>query len=171
MHACDLNLCTDLHCPRRILTLAAACSCAVTSSTNAFNGVGCHHAPLLPRSNPHSAPGTTACHFPRFRSLEAFGRRPQPRCSRPRPSSAGIRNPSHGLPCRRRVGDGRSAFNSRRSRAAMRDFQLNPNFRTNPSGASTDGSCQFLTHAPQQTACWHAGSCYISTIMSSLARS
>ena len=49
MHACDLNLCTDLHCSSRILTLAAACSCALTSSTNAFNGVGCHHAPLLPR--------------------------------------------------------------------------------------------------------------------------
>ena len=48
----------------------------------------------------------------------------------------------HGLPCRRRVGDGRSAFDSRRSRATMRDFQLNPNFRTNPSGASADGSCQ-----------------------------
>ena len=76
MHACDLNSCTDLHCSSRILTLAAACSCALTSSTNAFNGVGRHHAPLLPRSNPHSAPGTTACHFPRFRSLEAFGRRP-----------------------------------------------------------------------------------------------
>ena len=25
----------------------------------------------------------------------------------------------------------------------MRDFQLNPNFRTNPSGASTDGSCHY----------------------------
>ena len=59
-----------------MLTLAAPRSCAVTSSTNAFNGVGCHHAPLLPRSNPHSAHGTTACHFPRFRSLEAFVRRP-----------------------------------------------------------------------------------------------
>jgi hypothetical protein len=76
MHACDLNLRTHLHCSRRILTFATACACAVTSSTNAFSGVGCHHAPLLPRSNPHSAPGTTACHFPRFRSLEAFGRRP-----------------------------------------------------------------------------------------------
>ena len=77
MHAGDLNLRTNLHCSRQILTLAAAWSCAATSSTNAFNGVGCHHAPRLPRSNPHSARSTTACHFPRFPSLEAFGRRPQ----------------------------------------------------------------------------------------------
>src|SRR4249920_2517978 len=55
MHACDLNACTNLHCSRRMFTLAAPRSCAVTSSTNAFNGVGRHHAPLLPRSNPHSA--------------------------------------------------------------------------------------------------------------------
>ena len=46
---------------------------------------------------------------------------------------AGTAALGHGLPCRRRVGDGRSAFNSRRSRAAMRDFELNPNFRTNPT--------------------------------------
>jgi hypothetical protein len=77
MHAGDLNLRTNLHCSRQILTLAAAWSCAATSSTNAFNGVGCHHAPRRPRSNPHSARSTTACHFPRFPSLEAFGRRPQ----------------------------------------------------------------------------------------------
>ena len=77
MHAGDLNLRTNLHCSRQILTLAAAWSCAATSSTNAFNGVGCHHAPRLPRSNPHSARSTTACHFPRFPSLEAFGPRPQ----------------------------------------------------------------------------------------------
>src|SRR4249920_1031613 len=98
MHACDLNSCTNLHCSRRILTLAAPRSCAVTSSTNAFNGVGRHHAPLLPRSNPHSAPGTTACHFPRFRSLEAFVRRPLASVFAARPSSAGIRNPSHHRP-------------------------------------------------------------------------
>ena len=61
---------------------------------NAFNGVGCHHAPLLPCSNPHSAPGTTACHFPRFRSLEAFVRRPLASVFAARPASAGIRNPS-----------------------------------------------------------------------------
>src|SRR6266851_5642076 len=38
--------------------------------------------------NPHSARGTIACHFPRFRSLKAFGRRP--RCKphrRDRPAS------------------------------------------------------------------------------------
>jgi hypothetical protein len=96
MHACDLNSCTNLHCSRRMFTLVAPRSCAVTSSTNAFNGVGCHHAPLLPRSNPHSAPGTTACHFPRFRSLEAFVRRPLASVFAARLSSAGIRNPCMG---------------------------------------------------------------------------
>ena len=59
-------------------------------------------APRLPPSNPHSARGTTACHFPRFPSLEAFGRRPQPPRSPPRPSSAGIRNPSQNQPSRSR---------------------------------------------------------------------
>ena len=77
MHAYDLNLCTDLHCSRRILTLTAPRSCVETSSTNALMGVDCHQPPLLPRANPHSASGTTACHFPRFRSLKAFGRRPR----------------------------------------------------------------------------------------------
>jgi hypothetical protein len=88
MHAYDLNLCTDLHCSRRTLTLAAPCSCAATSSTNALIGVGCHQPVRLPRANPHSARRTTACHFPRFRSLKAFGRRP--RCTprrRDRPAS------------------------------------------------------------------------------------
>ena len=88
MHAYDLNLCTDLHCSRRTLTLAAPRSCAATSSTNALMGVGCHQPVRLPRANPHSARGTTACHFPRFRSLKAFGRRP--RCTprrRDRPAS------------------------------------------------------------------------------------
>ena len=87
-HAYDLNLCTDLHCSRRTLTLAAPRSCAATSSTNALMGVGCHQPVRLPRANPHSARGTTACHFPRFRSLKAFGRRP--RCTprrRDRPAS------------------------------------------------------------------------------------
>ena len=89
IHAYDLNLCTDLHCSRRTLTLAAPRSCAATSSTNALMGVGCHQPVRLPRANPHSARGTTACHFPRFRSLKAFGRRP--RCTprrRDRPASA-----------------------------------------------------------------------------------
>ena len=88
IHAYDLNLCTDLHCSRRTLTLAAPRSCAATSSTNALMGVGCHQPVRLPRANPHSARGTTACHFPRFRSLKAFGRRP--RCTprrRDRPAS------------------------------------------------------------------------------------
>ena len=87
IHAYDLNLCTDLHCSRRTLTLAPR-SCPATSSTNALMGVGCHQPVRLPRANPHSARGTTACHFPRFRSLKAFGRRP--RCTprrRDRPAS------------------------------------------------------------------------------------
>ena len=65
-----------------------ACSCAATSSTNALIGVGCHQPFVCRASNPHSARGTTACHFPRFRSLKAFGRRP--RCKprrRDRPAS------------------------------------------------------------------------------------
>ena len=88
MHAYDLNLCTDLHCSRRTLTLAAPRSCPATSSTNALMGVGCHQPVRLPRANPHSVRATTACHFPRFRSLKAFGRRP--RCTprrRDRPAS------------------------------------------------------------------------------------
>jgi hypothetical protein len=88
MHAYDLNLCTDLHCSRRTLTLAAPRSCAATSSTNAPMGIGCHQPVRLPRANPHSARGTSACYFPRFRSLKAFGRRP--RCTprrRDRPAS------------------------------------------------------------------------------------
>ena len=76
MRACDLNVGIDLRGSRQIPVPAAGQSCTPTSSTNAFNGVGCHHAPRLPRANPHSARGTTTCHFPRFPSLEAFGRRP-----------------------------------------------------------------------------------------------
>ena len=67
---------------------AAPRSCPATSSTNALMGVGGHQPVRLPRANPHSARGTTACHFPRFRSLKAFGRRP--RCTprrRDRPAS------------------------------------------------------------------------------------
>ena len=96
MHAYDLNLCTDLHCSRRTLTLAAPRSCAATSSTNTLMGVGCHQPVHLPRANPHSARGTTACHFPRFRSLKAFGRRP--RCTprrRDRPASETLNNRRH----------------------------------------------------------------------------
>ena len=52
--------------------LAADQSCAATSSTNAFNGVGGHHAPRLPHANPHSARGTTTCHFPRFPCMGLF---------------------------------------------------------------------------------------------------
>ncbi|MEA2956315.1 MAG: hypothetical protein QOJ58_1815 [Alphaproteobacteria bacterium] len=73
----DLNLGIDLRGSRQIPAAAAGQSCAPTSSTNAFNGIDCHHPVRLPRPNPHSARGTTACHFPRFPSLEAFGRRPQ----------------------------------------------------------------------------------------------
>jgi len=82
-----------------------------------------------------------------------------------------------GLPCRRRVGDGRSPFHCGRSRAAKSDFPLNPNFRTNPSGASADGSCHLRTHAPQQKSCgnrtaallWLPTSGIILSIMTILA--
>jgi len=97
IHAYDLNLCTALHCSRRTLTLAPR-SCPATSSTNALMGVGCHQPVRLPRANPHSARGTTACHFPRFRSLKAFGRRP--RCTprrRDRPASETLNNRRRGV--------------------------------------------------------------------------
>ena len=77
MCVCDLNVGIDLRGSTQIPAAAADQSCAPTSSTNAFNGVDCYHPPRLPRPNPHSARGTTACHFPRFPSLEAFGRRPK----------------------------------------------------------------------------------------------
>jgi hypothetical protein len=73
----DLNLGIDLRGSSQIPSATAGQSCAAMSSTNAFNGVDFHHPLHLPRPNPHSARGTTACHFPRFPSLEAFGRRPQ----------------------------------------------------------------------------------------------
>ena len=93
IHAYHLNLCTDLHCSRRTLTLAVPRSCPAMSSTNAPMGIGCHQPVRLPRANPHSARGTTTCHFPRFRSLKAFGRRP--RCTprrrdRPAPETLNI---------------------------------------------------------------------------------
>ena len=73
----QLNSCTNLHCSRRMLTLAAPRSCAVTSSTNAFNDVGCHHAPLLPRSNPHIAPRHDRVPLPAVSFLGGF-RTPAP---------------------------------------------------------------------------------------------
>jgi hypothetical protein len=76
MRACDLNVGFDLRGSRQIPAATAGQSCAETSSTNAFNRVDCYHPPHLPPPNLHSARGTTACHFPRFPSLEAFGRRP-----------------------------------------------------------------------------------------------
>jgi hypothetical protein len=45
-----------------------------------------------------------------------------------------------GLPCRRHAGYGRSTFHCGRSRAAISDFQLNPSFRTNPTGSWDGGS-------------------------------
>jgi hypothetical protein len=76
MCVCDLNVGINLRGPRQIPVSTAGQSCPATSATNAFNGVGCHHVARRPHPNPHSARGTTACHFPRFPSLEAFGRRP-----------------------------------------------------------------------------------------------
>ncbi len=74
--ACDLNVAIDLRALRQIPAPAADQSCAATSSAIALIGVARRHA-ALPRANPHSARGTLACHFPRFRSLKAFGRRPR----------------------------------------------------------------------------------------------
>ena len=45
-----------------------------------------------------------------------------------------------GLPCRWHAGYGRSTFHCGRSRAAISDFQLNPSFRTNPTGSWDGGS-------------------------------
>jgi hypothetical protein len=86
----DLNVAIDLRGLRQIPTPAADQSCAATSSANALMGNDCRHA-ALPRANPHSARGTVACHFPRFRSLKAFGRRATVHAASSR--SAGIRNP------------------------------------------------------------------------------
>jgi hypothetical protein len=92
MRACDLNLCIDLHRSRQIPTLPASRSCPATPSTNPLNRVGCPRAPHLQRPNPHRARCTTAAHFPRFRPLEVFVRRP-PEYVAPL-SWAGIRKPS-----------------------------------------------------------------------------
>jgi len=84
---CDLNVAIDPRGLRQIPVSAAYQSCAATPSAIALFGVGRRHT-ALPRANPHSARGTTARHFPRFRSLKAFGRRP--RCTprrRDRPAS------------------------------------------------------------------------------------
>jgi hypothetical protein len=98
MHVCDVKLCADLSRARPTLTLATACSSTATSSANAIITVACHYAASAARK-PHSTRGTTACHFPRFHSLKAFGRRP--RCNphrRNRPASETLIN---------RVRDGR----------------------------------------------------------------
>jgi cell division protein FtsI/penicillin-binding protein 2 len=52
---------------------------AATPSINAGDRVGCLRAPHPQRSNPHRARCTTTSHFPRFRPLEVFVRRP-PEC-------------------------------------------------------------------------------------------
>jgi hypothetical protein len=90
MHACDLNLCTDLHCSRQIPAPKAGQSCPATASTNAFNGVGSHHAPRLPRANPHSARGTTAYHFPRFPCMGLYLSRSFGRAAHLLPSSVSL---------------------------------------------------------------------------------
>jgi hypothetical protein len=41
------------------------------------------HQAQNPRQNPHSARSTAATHFPRFRALAPFGRRPPQRVVRP----------------------------------------------------------------------------------------
>ena len=73
---CDLNVAIDPRGLRQIPVSAAYQSCAATSSAIALVGVGRRHT-ALPSANPHSARGTVACHFPRLRSLKAFGRRPR----------------------------------------------------------------------------------------------
>jgi hypothetical protein len=92
---CDVNVAIDLPGLPQIPAPAADQSCAATSSANALIGLGRRHA-ALPRPNPHSARGTVACHFPRFRSLKAFGRRP--RCKpyrRDRPASETLNRNGH----------------------------------------------------------------------------
>jgi hypothetical protein len=71
---CDVNMTIDPHGRQQIPAPETAQSCAATSSANALMGVDCRHT-ALSRANPHSTRGTTACHFPRLRSLKAFGRR------------------------------------------------------------------------------------------------
>jgi hypothetical protein len=66
----------------QIPTLTTKRSCAATPSINALNRVGCPRAPHRRRSNPHRARCTIASHFPRFRPLEGFVRRP-PECLAP----------------------------------------------------------------------------------------
>ena len=58
----------------------------------------------------------------------------------------------HGLPCRRRVGDGRSPFHCGRSMPRARHWQQDPNYRTNPRGSRHGRMCHFRTHAPQRRA-------------------
>jgi hypothetical protein len=53
------------------------CGWSTHRPTKSATAILCHHPPRRPNANPHSARGTSACHFPRFPSLEAFGRRPQ----------------------------------------------------------------------------------------------
>jgi hypothetical protein len=76
------TLCIALHRPNQIPTLTTKRSCAATPSINALNRVGCPRAPHRRRSNPHRARCTIASHFPRFRPLEGFVRRP-PECLAP----------------------------------------------------------------------------------------
>ena len=88
-HARDLSLSADPH--RRKVDTYARNSLFMRSNVGGKPTHGSRlpsRTPTLQRSNPHSARGTTACHFPRFRSLKAFGRRPRcpPQC-RDRPAS------------------------------------------------------------------------------------
>ena len=58
----------------------------------------------------------------------------------------------HGLPCRRRSGmDGLPSIAEGR-RPARVTRQLDPNYRTNPSGSWHGRMCHFRTHAPQRRA-------------------
>jgi hypothetical protein len=98
MHACDLNSCTDLHCSRRVLALADASSCPATPSDNPLLGSAaitqlfCRaQIPIAPAVRPPD----TSRGFPPWRVSDAG---PKSRRSPPRPSSAGIRNPSQTEP-------------------------------------------------------------------------
>src|SRR6266852_3497411 len=66
--------CYHLHGPH---TTKVGSTRVLTPSIIALTRNHSHQSHSTSPSNPHSARRTTACHFPRFRSLEAFGRRPQ----------------------------------------------------------------------------------------------
>ena len=78
-HKCTLAISTcaiDLHALKADSSTRRTYSCAATSSANAL--IASPAVTQLCRAQIPIAPAApTACHFPRFRSLKAFGRRPR----------------------------------------------------------------------------------------------